>query len=126
MNLTCANCDWEGTDEQTKPASDIEERHTIGCIYSDQECPECGALCYPTDPSESFPWSPFVTYKNDAEKRVHEAAPDLLAALEAIVARERGEFDNPHLLAHGPLSSKTEDILAIARAAIAQAKGDHQ
>lgn len=64
-----------------------------------------------------------LSENNPANMYLIAAAPDLLAALEAIVAREQGEFDNPHLLAHGPLSSKSEDILAIARAIIAQAKG---
>lgn len=47
----------------------------------------------------------------------------LLAALEAIEARISGEWDNPALVSFGELSTNTDDdVLRIARAAIAAAK----
>ena len=52
------------------------------------------------------------------------AAPDLLAALRAIVARINGVWDDPDLLAFGELLPDTEaDIEAIASQAIAKARG---
>jgi hypothetical protein len=50
--LYCQNCDWCG------PESATEERDlqalermvgymSIGDAFSDRECPECGALCFP-------------------------------------------------------------------------------
>ncbi len=62
---------------------------------------------------------------NEADGTLIAAAPDLLAALEAIAARVDGVFDDPALMAFGPLSIDTEaDCLAIARAAIAKARGE--
>ena len=50
----------------------------------------------------------------------HEAMKE---ALRAIQARIVGEFDNPALVAFGPLTSPDLDIYAIAGAAIAAAEG---
>jgi hypothetical protein len=47
---------------------------------------------------------------------------DLLAALRAIIARVDGVFDDPALMAYGPLAGKDSDVLTIARAAIAKAE----
>lgn len=59
-----------------------------------------------------------------ANAHVIAAAPELLSALEAIAARIVGDWDNPALVAFGPLTSNTsDDTLTIARAAIARAKG---
>ena len=64
-------------------------------------------------------------HETGANARLIAAAPDMLAALEAIEARISGIWDNPALVAFGPLSTNTDaDCLAIARAAIAKAKGD--
>jgi hypothetical protein len=53
------------------------------------------------------------------------AAPDMLGALEAIEARIHGIWDNPALVAFGSLSTSTEnDCTAIARAALAKARGE--
>ncbi len=48
---------------------------------------------------------------------------DLIAALEAIMARLKGEFDHPALMAIGPLSTTDADIGTIAEAALSKAKG---
>lgn len=57
-----------------------------------------------------------------ADIAVAKAAPKLLAALRAVRARIRGEWDDPDLLAFGPLAIKDEDVLAIAERAIAAAE----
>lgn len=55
---------------------------------------------------------------------MQETIVDLLEALEAIEARISGTWDNPALVAFGPLSTNTDaDCLSIARAAIAKANG---
>lgn len=60
-----------------------------------------------------------------ANARLIAAAPAMLAALEAIIARIDGEYDNPALVAFGPLSIDTEtDCKDIAVAAIAKARGE--
>ena len=57
------------------------------------------------------------------QTKLEEVNRELLEALEAIIARIDGVFDDPSLVRYGALSpSPTEDCLAIARAAIAQAK----
>lgn len=51
---------------------------------------------------------------------------DLLGALIAIRARIRGEWDDPHLMAFGPLSTNVRtDCDEIAARAIAQATGSN-
>jgi hypothetical protein len=59
----------------------------------------------------------------DANARLIAAAPDMLGALRAIDARVNGIWDAPELLAVGPLGSAPEDVLRIAKAAIAKATG---
>ena len=41
----CPNCDWCG--EGAVPARDVLARHAPGDVFSDLECPECGALVHP-------------------------------------------------------------------------------
>lgn len=54
--VQCQNCGWAGEYGQCLPAKDIGERHTLGDVFSNIECPDCGALCYPDDPTEVSPW----------------------------------------------------------------------
>jgi len=66
--------------------------------------------------------------KQDANLKANAAliaaAPDLLEALTAIVARFEGKFDDPALMKHGPLKTNTAtDMWAIAKLAIAKAEG---
>ena len=59
-----------------------------------------------------------------ANARLIAAAPDLLAALRAIVARINGVWDDLDLMSFGELLPDTEaDIEIIASQAIAKAKG---
>lgn len=51
-------------------------------------------------------------------------APELYEAMLAIWARVVGEFDHPALVAYGPLSETiSEDVLAIAEAALTKVEG---
>jgi DNA-directed RNA polymerase subunit RPC12/RpoP len=43
----CADCDTEWHENQCNPAKDLPQRLTVGDVYTDLECPSCGALCYP-------------------------------------------------------------------------------
>ena len=57
-----------------------------------------------------------------ANARLIAAAPELLDALQAIAARINGVWDDPALMAFGPLSlDSDEDILKLANTAIAKA-----
>lgn len=49
MICVCPSCDHKDEYDNLPEARDIEQRHEIGVPYSDVECPECGALCYPEE-----------------------------------------------------------------------------
>lgn len=50
--FACQNCGKRGARDAFAPARDLHERISPGEIYTDLECPECGALATPepTDP----------------------------------------------------------------------------
>lgn len=51
--------------------------------------------------------------------RTADASEDLVHTLEAIRARIKGEFDNPHLIKYGHLSADPElDVLNLANSAL--------
>ncbi len=60
--------------------------------------------------------------ESEANARLISAAPDLLAALRAIVARINGVWDDPDLMVFGPLTTESADLEAIASQAIAKTK----
>lgn len=65
-----------------------------------------------------------VVYTSGEDARLIAAAPELLAALQAIKSRINGVWDDPALMAFGPLSvNGDDDILELATAAIAKATG---
>lgn len=43
----CANCDFTADEDSFKPAKHLSQRIDPGGIYTDIECPKCGALAYP-------------------------------------------------------------------------------
>lgn len=45
--VECDSCQWQGPYDDAVPAKKLSERIDIGGTYTDVECPECGALCYP-------------------------------------------------------------------------------
>ena len=49
MRVECQNCRTFLEDSECREAKDLLERHSFGDIFSDLECPKCGALCYPID-----------------------------------------------------------------------------
>ena len=52
LTYKCQNCQWDGPQEACKPAKDVHMRHVPGDVFSDLECPECGALCFPVHVAE--------------------------------------------------------------------------
>jgi predicted RNA-binding Zn-ribbon protein involved in translation (DUF1610 family) len=49
----CPNCDWRG--DGAVPAWNVLARHLPGDVFSDLECPECGALVQPVPAGDSPP-----------------------------------------------------------------------
>lgn len=45
MKVQCQDCKKILEDSECKDAKDLLQRHTLGDIFSDLECPDCGALC---------------------------------------------------------------------------------
>ena len=45
-HFECDNCSKQFTEDQCNEAKDILMRMERGSIFTDLECPECGALCY--------------------------------------------------------------------------------
>lgn len=43
----CQDCQTEWPENQLNDAKDLSMRMEPGDIYTDKECPTCGALCYP-------------------------------------------------------------------------------
>jgi hypothetical protein len=48
----CANCSLKLKRYLLLPAKDLSKRFTPGDIYTDKECPLCGALCFPSETPE--------------------------------------------------------------------------
>lgn len=98
MKVQCANCGHECDSDEAEIASDLYDRHEVGVIYSDLECPEegCGALMYPVDPKLSYPWF-------DAD-----AAKVQLRKFLAWIEANKAETSFPEWVA------KTREILDIA------------
>ncbi len=48
----CDNCDFKALAYQFDEAVDISQRIDPGGIYTDKECPKCGALAYPVEDSD--------------------------------------------------------------------------
>lgn len=44
----CANCGFRSPHDGLPQAKDLWQRLTPGEIYTDVECPHCGALCFPS------------------------------------------------------------------------------
>ena len=62
--------------------------------------------------------------EEQANARLIAAAPNMLAALRAIVARINGVWDDPDLMLFGPLSTNAlADVEWIAKETIAKARG---
>lgn len=49
MKLKCQNCRFTADEGEFPDAERILERHLIGDMFSDLECPVCGALAFPLE-----------------------------------------------------------------------------
>ena len=48
----CANCTLKLKRDLLPPAKDLSKRFAPGDVYTDKECPRCGALCFPSETPE--------------------------------------------------------------------------
>lgn len=65
----CANCGHEDDYDNLPAARQLSQRLEVGEPYTNVECPECGALCYPKEEDQSN------------EGNLNAAAADMYAAL---------------------------------------------
>lgn len=49
MNLTCDNCGFTAGYDKFHDARELSARISVGGVYTDKECPDCGALAYPVE-----------------------------------------------------------------------------
>jgi hypothetical protein len=79
----CQKCEFTGGEGDFVPAVNPEHRHTIGDIYSDLECTDCGCLVFPVD-NEKKPERFIVVHEHDAGIDLYEFKsndhPDVLMA----------------------------------------------
>ena len=47
MKLQCDNCSHTADYDDFPEAEDFHTRNSIGFLFSDKECPKCGALAFP-------------------------------------------------------------------------------
>lgn len=73
----CQDCEWTTTeeDEMVCISGLYKGRLSPGDTMPDGECPECGGVCFADE-----------TPEEQARGMVRDAAPALLAALEAVIA----------------------------------------
>lgn len=45
----CDGCGFTANYDDLPPAVDLSMRLSVGGVYSDVECPKCGALCFPVE-----------------------------------------------------------------------------
>ena len=57
MQYQCDNCEFTAPETAFPAAKNIEMRITPGEIYTDKECPECGALAHPYEDLTWRVWS---------------------------------------------------------------------
>lgn len=50
----CNNCGHVAPRDEMKDAQDLLERMEVGDVFTDKECPECGALAHPVDEPDEF------------------------------------------------------------------------
>lgn len=91
MQMQCENCGWLGDDKECEPARDLGERHELGCIFSGEECPECGSLAYPVDRKEVYPWLADDDARGWAEYLIVHIGADHALAVAAQIKQIRGE-----------------------------------
>jgi len=106
----CLCCDWQGEESDVRlPIPDLFERLDDGVtVMPAGECPNCGSLAYNEDAL--------------AEMQLADAAPDLLAACEAIVNHIESLPDDTEKcrILKLSLNNRAGDMI---RQAIAKAKG---
>lgn len=55
MKYKCGNCGRIADEKKLPYAEDIHMRLEPGEIYTDRQCPKCGALCYPHETGDRSP-----------------------------------------------------------------------
>ncbi len=120
-----SSCPWCGSDNIEASRLDADDNYAScsvrcdGCEREWEDIYRVVGIYTPDTQEHRYP--PEADPGND--ERLLAAAPELLAALKAIVARIEGVWDDPDLMAYGPLDINSDrDVMAIAQQAIAKAR----
>ncbi len=94
--LECQNCRRRGTEADFIPALNVERRHSMGDVYSDLECTDCGALAYPVCRC-TVPWAhneiQFLRLLSEIQLTQPLDLPSLAESMDLSTARVEELFD---------------------------------
>ena len=80
MRVSCSSCDFEAEAAEADRATAVLARVRLGELFSDVECPTCGALCFPSEPEDRWPF-------------VAVDLPDLIASVKRLAAKPGADPD---------------------------------
>jgi hypothetical protein len=81
--LRCADCRHEAAESEFVAARDVFERNSLGDVFSDMECPECGALAFPVDAEDA----------GEGDGAVHAELVQLAEVAQSMLHADPAEFD---------------------------------
>lgn len=87
---SCNNCAHVAPRDEMNAARDLLCRLEVGDVFTDKECPECGALAHPVDePEEVADPVTYPTIWSDQPKIVTSAKPILTINVETRIVEVR-------------------------------------
>ena len=89
MRYECDNCGYRANPENLPDAQNLYVRLDPGGLYTDKECPKCGALCFPVEPKPKRP----PREKNPAPGGSYAAVMTLLEEILDHAIADRGTPD---------------------------------
>ncbi len=88
----CDNCGYRAGEKKFPPAKDILLRVDVGGIFTDKECPKCGALAYPVVKREKQKMQIVVEMFGGTIEAIYHDNPDF--ELDIIFTENRKYTDN--------------------------------
>ena len=97
----CDNCEHTAAYDDLPNATDLLQRLTPGCVFTDKECPVCGALCFPEKPAPT-----------DGPIPEHSAAAQMSLNVRWLIERMNHMHQALRLPLRGGWVTHTEDVVA--------------